>query len=160
MRIAVISDTHIPKTAEWLPEKLCEELKNVDLILHAGDLTEIQVLERLARIAPTRAVYGNMDDAAVRKALPAKEIVKAGRFRIGLTHGSGPPFRMIGKVSTEFGKDVDAIVFGHTHSPKNEMRDGILFFNPGSPTDKIFAPFNSYGIIEINDGIKAEIIKL
>ena len=55
---------------------------------------------------------------------------------------------------------MDVIVFGHSHSPVNELRDGILFFNPGSPTDKIFAKYNSYGILTINKEIKGEIIRL
>lgn len=161
MRIGVISDTHIPRSAEWLPEKVCADLKNVDLILHAGDLTEMEVLTRLEKIAPTKAVYGNMDDPAVQKALPLKEIVEAGKFRIGLIHGFGPPFGLIEKVMNEF-KDakVDAIVFGHLHAPKNERKNGVLLFNPGTPTDKIFARFNSYGILKINDTIEGEIIKL
>ena len=52
------------------------------------------------------------------------------------------------------------LVFGHSHQPMNEIKDGILHFNPGSPTDKIFAPFNSYGILEINDKINGKIIKI
>ena len=75
MRIGVISDTHIPQAAEWLPERLCADLKEVDLILHAGDLTDIEVLEKLKKIGPTRAVYGNMDNIKVERALPRKEII-------------------------------------------------------------------------------------
>ncbi len=159
MRIGVISDTHIPKAAEWLPERLCDDLKKVDLILHAGDLTEMEVLDKLKEFAPVRAVYGNMDDVIVRRSLPVKDIIEIGKFKIGLTHGFGPPFGLMNRVRKEF-KDVDVIIFGHSHSPKKEMKDGTLLFNPGSPTGKIFAQTNSYGIIEINDDIKGEIIKL
>ena len=55
---------------------------------------------------------------------------------------------------------MDAIVFGHSHSPINEVHDGILFFNPGTPTDKVFATFNSFGILEVNDKIKGRILRL
>ena len=159
MRIGVISDTHIPRAADWLPKKVCEDLKNVDLILHAGDITEKEVLERLKAIAPTRAVYGNMDSGEVRDLLPRKDIIDIGRFRIGLIHGFGPPFGMIERIRKEFGK-MDAIVFGHTHAPMNEVKSGCLFFNPGSPTEKIFTKENAYGIIEIGKELKGEIIDL
>jgi len=159
MRIGVLSDTHIPRTAEWLPKKVCEDLKNVDLILHAGDLAEIHVLERLNELAPTKAVCGNMDDMVVQRALPFKDIIEAGRFKIGLIHGYGPSVGLINRIGKEF-DNVDAIVFGHSHSPVNETKNGILFFNPGSPTDKIYARRNSYGILEVNDDIKGKIIKL
>lgn len=159
MRIGVISDTHIPRAAEWLPKKVCDDLKNVDLILHAGDLIEMDVLDKLKRLAPIKAVHGNMDDTEVRRALPTKETITIGKFKIGLIHGSGSPFGLIDRVGKEFG-DVDVVVYGHSHSPENKMRNGVLFFNPGSPTDKIFARYNSYGILEVNDGIKGEIIRL
>ena len=159
MRIGVISDTHMPRTASELPEKLREDFKNCDLILHAGDLTSSEVLKALEKIAPTKAVYGNMDDPELQDSLPVKEVVKAGRFKIGLIHGSGAPFGLIERVGKEF-EGVDVIIFGHSHSPTNVVKKGVLFFNPGSPTDTIFARQTAYGILEINDSIKGEIIKL
>ncbi len=160
MKIGVLSDTHIPRAAHELPREICRAFKNVDLILHAGDLINISVLDKLNTLARTEAVHGNMDEPEVRKSLPAKKIIKAGDFRIGLVHGSGMPFRLINTVHTEFSEKVDAIVFGHSHSPVNEVRDGILFFNPGSPTDKIFARYKSYGILTANKDLKGEIIRL
>ena len=159
MRIGVLSDTHIPRTADRIPKRVCDDLAKVDLILHAGDLTEKEVLDRLNNIAPTRAVLGNMDDNELKNLLPRKAIIEAGKFRIGLIHGFGPPFGLMDRVRKEFGK-VDAIVFGHSHSPVNEVRNGVLFFNPGSPTDRIFARQSSYGILEINETIKGEIVRL
>jgi putative phosphoesterase len=100
-----------------------------------------------------------MDDAELRESLPRKEVVKAGKFKIGLTHGSGAPFGLLERVGKEF-SNVDVVVFGHSHSPLNVTKKGVLFFNPGSPTDKIFARQNAYGILEISDDIKGEIIKL
>ena len=84
-----------------------------------------------------------------------KEIIKAGNFKIGLTHGEGAPEGIIDTVKKQFEKDkVDCIVFGHSHAPICERRENILFFNPGSPTDTIFAPFNSYGILEVDKKIE------
>lgn len=160
MKIGVISDTHIPQVAPRIPQEIYNVFKGIDLILHAGDLTEISVLGELKKLAETQAVYGNMDEPDVRKILPVKRIIEVGKFTIGLIHGNGPPFNLISKVRKEFFQKVDVIVFGHSHSPVNEVREGILFFNPGSPTDKTFAKYNSYGLLTIDDGIKGEIVQL
>lgn len=161
MRIGVISDTHIPKAAPWLPNKIIEDFKNVDLILHAGDFVDVDFFEELNKLAPVRAVHGNMDDIYLKKTLPFKAIVKVGKFKIGLIHGYGPSLGLTGRVKKEFEKNrVDVIVFGHSHFSKNEKKGGVLFFNPGSPTDKFSTRFNSYGILHINDTVKGEIIKL
>ena len=160
MRIGVLSDTHIPRACADLPAEIAEAFKNVDLILHAGDLVEMKVLKELRKLADTKAVRGNMDEPELVKVLPEKEIIKVNGFTIGLTHGYGPPANLINYVKNEFPEKVDVIVFGHSHSPVNEKREGILFFNPGSPTDKIFAKHNSYGILTINGSIKGEIIKI
>lgn len=160
MRIGVISDTHIPHAASRLPDEIYTTFKNMDLILHAGDLIDISVLDELKKLAKTQAVYGNMDDLKLRKILPAKEIINIGKVTIGLIHGHGTPFNLINRVKSEFSQKMDAIVFGHSHSPVNEVRDGTLFFNPGSATDKMFAKYNSYGILTINNGIKGEIVRL
>ncbi len=162
MKIGVISDTHIPIRARELPRIVLESLKKMDMILHAGDLVELSILDVLKSICPNvKAVWGNMDPIGVRKILPEKQIITAGKYRIGLTHGDGPPAYLIEKVGDIFKNDkTDIIIFGHSHYPVNETRGGILYFNPGSITDTIFSPFNSYGIIEINDKIKARIVKI
>lgn len=161
MRIGVISDTHIPDRAKEIPKIILEDFKNTQLILHAGDLVTLDVLEKLNSIAETIAVWGNMDSGEVRETLPEKKIINLGRFKIGIFHGWGSPDNLINLAKSQFQKDgCDVIVFGHSHSPFNEFKDGILFFNPGSPTDKIFSPYNSYGILEIDDRIKGRIIRL
>lgn len=158
-RIGVLSDTHIPKAAQDLPEKVYKELRSVDMIFHAGDLVEISVLEKLQDIAPTHAVCGNMDTQEVRAALPQKDTITVLGFKIGLIHGYGPPGRITEAVRSEFNR-VDAIVFGHSHSALSKEIKKTLFFNPGSPTDKIFAVYNSFGILEIGDKITGRIIRL
>lgn len=161
MKIGVISDTHIPRMAKDIPKAVYNGLKDVDMILHAGDLAEIKFLEKLKKIKKTVAVSGNMDSKEAAALLKPKEIIEAGGFRIGLIHGWGPPEGLPERMLGEFkGEKVDCIVFGHSHHPINEIKDGILLFNPGSPTDKIFTPYNSYGILEITDKIAGKIIKL
>lgn len=160
MRILVISDTHIPRVAQDMPKQVYDEIGYCDMIIHAGDFVEKTVLEKLSVLRETRAVYGNMDSPKLRETLNAKEIVEAGKFRIGVIHGYGAPGELVETVRKEF-SSVDVIVFGHSHSAMNMMKDGILFFNPGSPTDKIFAQFNSYGILTVSDKkIEGQIIKL
>jgi uncharacterized protein len=160
MKIGVISDTHIPRLRPNLPDEIVGAFKDVDLILHAGDLVEVKVLRDLEKLAKTKAVYGNMDDSEVRGLLREKEIIRIGAFAIGLIHGYGPPAAIIDHIKSEFTEKVDAIVFGHSHVPVSETRDGILFFNPGSPTDKIFTKYNSYGILTVDDRIRGEIIRI
>lgn len=160
-RIGVISDTHIPRMARDIPKAVYDAFKDVDLILHAGDLAEIKFLEKLRKLKKTIAVSGNMDSKEAAALLKPKEIIKVGGFRIGLIHGwglpEGLPQRMLGAFK---GEKIDCLVFGHSHHPINEIKDGILLFNPGSPTDKIFTSYNSYGILEITDKITGKIVKL
>lgn len=160
MRIVVLSDTHMPRTASDLPRGVYEEIVKSDMIIHAGDFVEIEILKKIRELKPVKAVCGNMDSQAIRNELKAKEIIEAGKFKIGLIHGYGAPAGLVDTVASEF-TGVDAVVFGHTHSPVNMLKDGVLFFNPGSPTDTVFAKVNSFGILEItDDGINGKIIKL
>jgi putative phosphoesterase len=161
MKIGIIADTHVPVIAKNLPPQLNKYFKGCDLIIHAGDLVEMQVLEELGKIAETKAVYGNMDGPGVRKNLPENILFEAEGKRIGVVHGSGSASKIIENVRKTFSKKPDIIIFGHSHVPLNRTIDGILFFNPGSATDKIFSPYRTIGIIEIDNGtVRAEIIKL
>ena len=161
MRILVLSDTHVPRMARDIPKVIYDEIKRSDMILHAGDIAEISFLEKLRKLKNTVAVSGNMDSKELSSTLKAKEIIEAGKFRIGLIHGWGSPEGLTDRIYEEFkGDKVDCIVFGHSHRPMNETIKNILFLNPGSPTDKIFAPYNSYGIIEAGDKLNAKIVRL
>jgi len=162
LRIGVISDTHIPDRAKEIPKAILEDFRETDLILHAGDLVVLEVLERLKDIkSQVVAVSGNMDYRRVREILSEKEIIDVGKIKIGLFHGWGDPRDLVDLAKREFQRDCcDVIVFGHSHSPFCQMKDRILFFNPGSPTDKIFSPYNSYGILEIDNDVKGKIIRI
>ena len=178
MKVGVISDTHlvaggfglrkaavqlISKTRQgfdYLQEIADKHFKGVDRILHAGDLVDMEVLELLEDIAPVDAVRGNMDNSSGTRELPIKKVVTVEGHRIGLIHGWGAPTGMVDRVRKEF-DDVEAIVFGHTHSPMNTVVDNILIFNPGSPIDKRFAPFNAIGMLDVQkDNLSGEIIRL
>jgi hypothetical protein len=162
MRIGVISDTHIPERASDLPLKILEEFKGVDMIIHAGDFASLEVLNKLKTVCKdVIGVYGNMDPKEIREKLPQKDLIEVKNYRIGVMHGYGAPDKLISLLADIFKTDdVDIIIFGHSHRGFNEKIGGILFFNPGSATDRIFSPYNSYGIIEINDKIEARIVKI
>ncbi len=106
------------------------------------------------------AVAGNMDSPAVREAFPGKRVFPAGRFRIGLVHGWGPPDGIEERLALAFRDDpVDCLVYGHTHRPANHLRNGVLFFNPGSAGGG-FTARRTVGILEITDRIAGSIIEL
>lgn len=162
MKIGVISDTHIPDRAKEIPKKVLEEFKKMDMVIHAGDLVELSVLDELKLACKdVKAVWGNMDPYKVRERLPEKEIIRVGKFKIGVMHGYGSTNRLVELLTSIFKDEkLDIIIFGHSHQPLNEKRGDVLFFNPGSITDKTFAPYNSYGIIEINGTIDSRIVKI
>ena len=158
MKIGVLSDTHIPSSAASLPEEVLKAFEGVDMILHAGDILTLSVVDELCAVAETHAVCGNMDHPATRSALEAKKVIRAGDKKIGLIHGGGPPWGLARRVAREF-DDVDAVVFGHSHRAAKIVRRGTLLFNPGSPTDVVFAPFRSYGILTVHDEIDGRIVR-
>jgi putative phosphoesterase len=159
MIVGVLSDTHIPSAHQSLPPVIFDIFKDVELILHAGDIVELSVLDELRALAPVEAVAGNMDDPEVHARLPQKKIMTLGRYRVGLTHGKYKIDVQREMIRKEF-DSVDLIVYGHSHTPFWGQIDGVYFLNPGSPTDKRHAPYNSVAVLEIGDALHAEIIRI
>lgn len=158
IRIGVVSDTHMFSRGRKLPDELVAGLAGVDLILHAGDFTDPAVIPLLESIAPLEAVAGNNDGMEIVRRFGYRRIVTAGGKRIGVVHGhQGPGRSTEAKASLAFRDEpVDIIVFGHSHAPHYERTpDGVLLFNPGSPTDKRWQAQYSYGLIEIGDRVEA-----
>lgn len=161
MKILVLSDTHIPLSAKTLPARILKEAEKADLLLHAGDFVSLDILKNLQSLCSVRAVYGNMDSLEIRQILPEKDLITVNKFKIALIHGWGPPDNLISWAKERFKNDnPDVVVFGHSHHPENIKFDKTLYFNPGSPTDRMFSPYNSFGIIEIEDKIKTKIIRI
>jgi putative phosphoesterase len=151
MRIVVLADTHV-NTLEHLPRKIIDAISTVDLIIHAGDFTDVQVLKELKQLREVKAVQGNMDSMELKAVLPVKEIIEIENKRIGITHGSGSPWGIEEKVRKMFESDqINIIVYGHSHQSQNKVIDDILLFNPGKATD-------SFGILTINREAEGEII--
>lgn len=153
MKIILISDTHMPRMAKRIPSRLAEELETSDFILHAGDWQTLELADELSRYAPVDGVAGNTDPPEIGKQFGRKKLLTLDGLRIGIVHGDGTGGTTPGRALDAF-KDErpDLILFGHSHIPFMEERDGILLFNPGSPTDKRRQPQFSFGVLETGDG--------
>jgi len=152
MRIAIVSDTHLPRGSRTIPAACVERMRVADLVLHAGDLSTADVLEELRALgAPLAAVHGNIDSADVRRVLPERQVVDAAGVRIGLIHDAGPARGRLARMRMAF-PDCDAVVFGHSHIPLHEEEAGFQIFNPGSATDRRRQPRHSMGVAQVDDG--------
>jgi putative phosphoesterase len=152
MRIAIVSDTHLPRGSRAIPEACRQRMGAAELILHAGDLSTVEVLEDLRAIGPPlAAVHGNIDSAELRRMLPERQVVDAAGVRIGLVHDAGPARGRLHRMRMAF-PDCDAVVFGHSHIPLHEEEAGFQIFNPGSATDRRRQPRHSMGTARVADG--------
>ncbi len=160
-RLAVISDTHLPRGGRALPAACVEQLRAADAILHAGDLMELSVLAELEAIGPpVHAVRGNVDSAELQARLPLTRIVQVEGVRIAMVHDSGPAHGRLARLRRRF-PEAEAVVFGHSHVPLHEERDGFAIFNPGSPTERRRAPHHTMGIATVRDGgVAFELLEL
>ena len=162
-RLAIISDTHLPRGARRLPEACVARLRAADRILHAGDLVALSVLEQLRALGPpVDAVYGNVDEPAVRATLPAARMVVVEGWRIVVVHDAGPSAGRPARLRRRF-PQADAVVFGHSHVPLHERDDalGLEIFNPGSPTDRRRQPVHTMGEASIDaDGLRFGLVEL
>ncbi len=158
MKIGVLSDTHLSEPLPEFKKAVEQHFKEVDKIIHAGDFVEWAIAEYLSSFKELVAVCGNMDPFAIRRAFPPKQIIELKGFRIGLIHGGGAPLGIESRIREEF-DEVDAIIYGHTHTPANHRIEGLLFFNPGSLT-RSFWHGATLGILHIGERIEGEIITL
>lgn len=153
LRIGVVADTHVTSFDE-IPNRVLTALTQVDMIIHAGDFTTKDVLNGLSQLGEVKAVRGNMDSSELKQLLLEKELITVEGKTIGITHGSGSPWGIEERVGRMFkGVDIDVIVFGHSHQPKNKIIDGILFFNPGQAR-------SSFGILTVGEEVWGEIIEV
>ena len=160
MLIGLISDTHIPDRARIIPTNVIDAFSDVDLILHAGDLTSLSVVEELEKIAQVMAVQGNMDRVSGID-LPGARTLEVEGVKIGLVHGEVYPradTQQLVYLAKEL--DVDILVSGHSHQPKIEQTDGVLLINPGSPVVPRLAD-RTVMLLEIHDKeVDVEIVKV
>ncbi len=148
MRIGVISDTH-----GLLRPEVFDVFREVDHILHAGDVGPVAILDELAAIAPVTAVYGNTDGGEVRARLPQVATLELDGFTIVVTHGdqlgSPTPERLQAAYPA-----AEIIVYGHTHRPLLTLVDVVVtVMNPGGAGPRRFDLPASVGILELEPGI-------
>jgi putative phosphoesterase len=149
-RLGVISDTH-----GLLRPQALAALERVDLIIHAGDVGDPAILRRLARLAPVRAVRGNVDRGDWAADLPLTRVVEVGGVHLYVLHEL-------------FCLDLDpaaagfaAVIFGHSHRPHLENKNGVLFVNPGSAGPKRFTLPVTLALLTLHDrSLHPELVEL
>jgi len=161
IKILVISDTHIPERAQKLPTQFTKQVSPDDIIVHAGDFTNLEVLQELQKLGKVYAVWGNMDEGRVKKVLPEIETFEVEGKKVGIYHGYGAPDNLEKKVYDKVNQNLDVIVFGHSHTPYNQKLEGCLMFNPGSLSGNKNTGLPSYGTLNIDQGeIWGEIVEI
>jgi putative phosphoesterase len=138
-----------------------ELLRGADVILHAGDVSTVAVLEELRALGPpVHAVCGNVDEAALRELLPSELVIDAGGVQIGMTHDAGPQAGREERLARRF-PAAAAVVYGHTHRPQVERHGTLWILNPGSPTERRRAPEHTMLLLEVEAGeIRPELVTL
>lgn len=152
MLVALLSDTHGPRRWKGCPIEVARRLRDVDLILHAGDACTADVLDELETYAPVRAVIGNNDgpDVAAWGATPTLEVELAG-VRVGMVHDGGAAKGRPARLHSMF-PDARVVVFGHSHIPWDHEEAGQRSINPGSPTDRRRQPRGTMGLLRVESG--------
>ena len=150
LSVGVISDTH----GLVRPEAV-SALRGSDLIIHAGDVGKPEVLEQLRALAPTHAVRGNVDRGDWAEALPETEVVEVGRLSFYVLH----QVQLLDLDPNA--ADFAAVICGHSHQPSAEVRDGVLYLNPGSAGPRRFRLPVAVARIAVSDsGLRPEIVEL
>jgi putative phosphoesterase len=164
LRLALIADTHLPRgdrcegaptgANRFLAKPCIDALRAADLIVHAGDFSRPSVLADLRELGPVAAVHGNVDTPELRRELPETISLELENVVLGVIHDAGPSKGRLERLRARF-PDADAVVFGHSHMPLHEDREGFQIFNPGSPTERRRAPHRSMGEATV-DGERIE----
>lgn len=141
MRIGLISDTH----GLLRPEALAA-LQGCARIIHAGDIGKPEVLDGLRAIAPLEAIRGNIDTADWARELPERLDLRIGSLTLHVLHD----LKLLDIDPLAAG--IDVVIAGHSHKPKVERRDGVLYINPGSAGPRRFSLPISLALLQLNDG--------
>ncbi len=151
-RIVVISDTHFWRWDEVHPD-IRQAVREADIAVHCGDIVREDVVNGMRQEARrTVIVHGNSDPPELRKALPYTEVIETEGLRIGVTHPAwgGPEFPLEDLLD-DFSEPVDAILFGHLHETISEVRNGVLFLNPGQAYKSFMVPA-TMAVLTIDNG--------
>jgi len=136
LQIAIISDTHLKEHSAKL-ELLGSHLTDADLVVHAGDYGDYQIMNYFRNRFNFIGVWGNVDDNSIRSSLNEKEIIQIGALRIGIVHGHGEKKNTPMRAFDAFDNTaLDVIIFGHSHQPSISTKNKVLMLNPGSAFQK------------------------
>jgi putative phosphoesterase len=157
MRVVALADTHAPRRWKSCPPLVAEQLRQADLILHAGDVCTATVLEELSQYAPVLAVVGNNDgpDVAAWGAQPTLQADLDG-LPVAMIHDTGAAAGRLPRLRHMF-PAAGLVVFGHSHIPLDAEASGLRIFNPGSPTDRRRQPHGTVGVLRVESGRLAEV---
>jgi hypothetical protein len=157
VRLVLMADTHVPKRARDLPERLWRAVDGADVVVHAGDWVDVALFDQLEqRAARLVGVYGNNDGPALRARLPEVARVELDGVRLAVVHETGAAAGREARCARRF-PDVDVLVFGHSHIPWDTTTDGLRLLNPGSPTDRRRQPYATFMTATIDGGRLAEV---
>lgn len=159
MKIGIISDTHINKHSSRILDIIDKYLKDVDMIIHAGDYKTMKVVNLLRQHKNFIGVYGNVDEHPIRDILKETEIIDVMGYKIGIFHGHGDNKTTSERAFDRFKENnVDIIIFGHSHQPLIKTVGSVLMLNPGSLASKRKERWYSYIILELTQtSVNAEI---
>ena len=153
MRLLLIADTHLPKRARDLPAAVWDAVDDADVVIHAGDWVEPELLDALeARSRQLVACWGNNDGDELRRRLPERADVVLDGVRFTVTHETGASAGRDERMAATY-PDTDVLVFGHSHIPwDSTAKSGLRLLNPGSPTDRRRQPHCTYMTAAIDGG--------
>lgn len=158
IRLLLMSDTHVPTRARDLPPQLWDEVARADLVVHAGDWTQLALLDRLAeRSRSLLGCWGNNDGPDVRARLPEVARADVEGVRVAVVHETGPRQRREERMRVAH-PDADLLVFGHSHIPWDTAHAGLRLLNPGSPTDRRRQPHCTYVTARLLDGAVEDVV--
>ncbi len=151
--VAIISDTHLPRGERALSPACVELLRAADVILHAGDICTVAVLDELSALGPPlHAVHGNVDEAMLQSRLASTLALELRAVRFAMIHDAGPARGRLARLRAQF-VGADVVIFGHSHIPLHETDgSGFQIFNPGSPTERRRAPQRTMGLARVEAG--------
>ena len=153
MRLIVLADTHWPQRCLDLPAVVWDAVASADLVVHAGDWVEPDLLDRLEERSPALlACWGNNDGPELRRRLPQVARAELDGVRVAVTHETGTATGREARVDRAH-PDVDMLVFGHSHIPWDSTTPGgMRLLNPGSPTDRRRQPTGTFLVVELSRG--------
>lgn len=158
MRLLLLADTHIPRRARDLPAQVWDEVESADIVIHAGDWVEVDLLDKLAdRARRLIACWGNNDGPDLRTRLPERADVTLDGLRFTVVHETGSASGREARMAQSY-PETDVLVFGHSHIPwDTTARTGLRLLNPGSPTDRRRQPFCTYMTAATHGGVLREV---